>query len=264
MRARTTHAVDSSPAVRYPRFAGRTTDTDLGPERGEPGVVQLAGPAESGGLGLIDVHWRVANYLSVRQAHLMDNPLLPEPLRPEHIKPRLLSLGHHAGAEPVHGHLNCVMPTAHWAGLAALRPNGQQRVSATSLANSNELLLALLLHDLGDMPSTSSSPPPGPARPPERRGPPAKRRDDQPAHPQLRPGRNGRTSCSRSSSPAPEPESPRRCPATTAFPPRGMEVLAITRGGAGWRATCSAGDMAARLLRGAHTWSDSVLDQHAK
>ena len=149
MRARTTHAVDSSPAVRYPRFAGRTTDTDLGPERSEPGVVQRAAPAESGGLGLIDVHRRAANYPSVRQIHLMDNPLLPEPLRPEHIKPRLLSLGHHAGAEPVHGHLNCVMPTAHWAGLAALRPNGQLRVSATSLANSNELLLALMLHDLG-------------------------------------------------------------------------------------------------------------------
>src|SRR6478672_12898636 len=65
MRASTTHAVDSSPAVRYPRFAARTTDTGLGPERGEPGAVQRAGPSESGGLGWIDVHWRAANYLSV-------------------------------------------------------------------------------------------------------------------------------------------------------------------------------------------------------
>ena len=68
----------------------------------------------------------------------MDNPLLPEPLRPGLIKPRLLALGHHAGAGPVHGHQKWVMPTAHWAGLAALRPNGQRRVSATSLANSDE------------------------------------------------------------------------------------------------------------------------------
>ena len=73
MRASTTHAVDSSPAVRYPRFAARTTDTGLGPERGEPGAVQRAGPAESGGLGLIDVRWRAANYLSVRHVNLTDN-----------------------------------------------------------------------------------------------------------------------------------------------------------------------------------------------
>jgi XFP N-terminal domain len=39
-------------------------------------------------LELIDGYWRAANYLSVGQIYLMDNPLLREPLRAEHVKPR--------------------------------------------------------------------------------------------------------------------------------------------------------------------------------
>jgi phosphoketolase len=35
-------------------------------------------------------YWRAANYLSVGQIYLYDNPLLREPLKLEHIKPRLL------------------------------------------------------------------------------------------------------------------------------------------------------------------------------
>ncbi|HEY5796266.1 MAG TPA: hypothetical protein VIU82_14755, partial [Bosea sp. (in: a-proteobacteria)] len=34
--------------------------------------------------------WRAANYLSVAQIYLLDNPLLREPLGIEHVKPRLL------------------------------------------------------------------------------------------------------------------------------------------------------------------------------
>jgi xylulose-5-phosphate/fructose-6-phosphate phosphoketolase len=50
-------------------------------------------------VGTLDSYWRAANYLSVGQIYLMDNPLLTEPLRPEHIKPRLL--GHWVtGARP--------------------------------------------------------------------------------------------------------------------------------------------------------------------
>ncbi|ADG90192.1 phosphoketolase family protein [Thermobispora bispora] len=45
----------------------------------------------------IDAYWRAANYLSVGQIYLLDNPLLREPLRPEHIKPRLLG---HWGTVP--------------------------------------------------------------------------------------------------------------------------------------------------------------------
>jgi xylulose-5-phosphate/fructose-6-phosphate phosphoketolase len=38
----------------------------------------------------IDAYWRAANYLSVGQIYLYDNPLLKKPLKLEHIKPRLL------------------------------------------------------------------------------------------------------------------------------------------------------------------------------
>lgn len=56
---------------------------------------------------IIDRYWRAANYLSVGQIYLLDNPLLREPLRAEHIKPRLLG---HWGTTPglnfVYAHLN--------------------------------------------------------------------------------------------------------------------------------------------------------------
>ena len=52
-------------------------------------------------LRLIDAYWRAANYLSVGQIYLLDNPLLREPLRPEHVKPRLLGhFGTTPGPEP--------------------------------------------------------------------------------------------------------------------------------------------------------------------
>src|SRR5690349_410715 len=55
----------------------------------------------------IDAWWRAANYLSVGQIYLLDNPLLSEPLEPEHIKPRLLG---HWGTTPglnfIYAHLN--------------------------------------------------------------------------------------------------------------------------------------------------------------
>src|SRR5437660_3570355 len=48
-------------------------------------------------LSRLDAYWRAANYLSVGQIYLLDNPLLQEPLKPEHIKPRLLG---HWGTTP--------------------------------------------------------------------------------------------------------------------------------------------------------------------
>jgi xylulose-5-phosphate/fructose-6-phosphate phosphoketolase len=61
-------------------------------------------------LGAIDAYWRAANYLSVGQIYLLDNPLLRQPLSPEHIKPRLLG---HWGTTPglnfVYVHLNRVI-----------------------------------------------------------------------------------------------------------------------------------------------------------
>ena len=38
----------------------------------------------------MNAYWRAANYLSVGQIYLLDNPLLKKPLRLAHIKPRLL------------------------------------------------------------------------------------------------------------------------------------------------------------------------------
>jgi xylulose-5-phosphate/fructose-6-phosphate phosphoketolase len=59
---------------------------------------------------LIDRYWRAANYLSVGQIYLMDNPLLREKLLPEHIKPRLLG---HWGTTPglnfIYAHLNRII-----------------------------------------------------------------------------------------------------------------------------------------------------------
>ena len=58
----------------------------------------------------IDAYWRAANYLSVGQIYLLDNPLLRQPLRPEHCKPRLLG---HWGTTPglnlLYAHLNRVI-----------------------------------------------------------------------------------------------------------------------------------------------------------
>jgi xylulose-5-phosphate/fructose-6-phosphate phosphoketolase len=66
-----------------------------------------AGPLGDGELQAIDAWWRAANYLSVGQIYLLDNPLLREPLCPEHIKPRLLG---HWGTTPglnfVYVHMN--------------------------------------------------------------------------------------------------------------------------------------------------------------
>jgi len=58
-------------------------------------------------LARVETLWRAANYLTVGQIYLLDNPLLREPLRPEHIKPRLLG---HWGTSPglnlLYAHLN--------------------------------------------------------------------------------------------------------------------------------------------------------------
>lgn len=58
----------------------------------------------------IDAYWRAANYLSVGQIYLLDNPLLKEPLSTSHIKPRLLG---HWGTTPglnfIYAHLNRVI-----------------------------------------------------------------------------------------------------------------------------------------------------------
>ncbi|MFL6078027.1 MAG: phosphoketolase, partial [Mycobacteriales bacterium] len=54
-------------------------------------------PLSEDELQALDAYWRAANYLSVGQIYLMDNPLLTEPLEPAHLKPRLLG---HWGTTP--------------------------------------------------------------------------------------------------------------------------------------------------------------------
>jgi hypothetical protein len=51
-----------------------------------------SGPLEAGLLRKMDAWWRAANYLSVGQTYLYDNPLLKQSLTKEPIKPRLLGL----------------------------------------------------------------------------------------------------------------------------------------------------------------------------
>jgi xylulose-5-phosphate/fructose-6-phosphate phosphoketolase len=70
--------------------------------------VPMHGPTLSRAeLARIDAYFRAANYLTVGQIYLQDNPLLREPLQPAHIKPRLLG---HWGTSPglnlIYAHLN--------------------------------------------------------------------------------------------------------------------------------------------------------------
>jgi len=61
-------------------------------------------------LARIDAWWRAANYLTVGQIYLLDNPLLREPLQPAHLKRRLLG---HWGTSPglsfIYAHMNRVI-----------------------------------------------------------------------------------------------------------------------------------------------------------
>jgi xylulose-5-phosphate/fructose-6-phosphate phosphoketolase len=73
-------------------------------------VKAKAGPLSPEELAGIDSYWRAANYLSVGQIYLRDNPLLREPLKLQHTKPRLLG---HFGTTPglnfIYAHMNRVI-----------------------------------------------------------------------------------------------------------------------------------------------------------
>lgn len=70
----------------------------------------VKGPLTARQLALYNQWWQAANYLSVAQIYLLDNPLLREPLRIEHVKPRLLG---HFGTTPgltlLYLHLNRII-----------------------------------------------------------------------------------------------------------------------------------------------------------
>ena len=67
-------------------------------------------PLSSELLQKMNAYWRAANYLSVGQIYLFDNPLLKEPLKLAHVKPRLLG---HWGTTPglnfIYVHLNRII-----------------------------------------------------------------------------------------------------------------------------------------------------------
>ena len=75
------------------------------------GTVTISGePLDTEQLGRINAYWRAANYLSVGQIYLLDNPLLRQPLTSAHVKPRLLG---HWGTTPglnfIYAHCNRII-----------------------------------------------------------------------------------------------------------------------------------------------------------
>ena len=93
-----------------------------------------ARPLSPADVDLIDRYWRAANYISVGQIYLLDNPLLKEPLRPEHVKPRLLG---HWGTTPglnfIYAHMNRVI--RNW-GLDAMYVMGPGHGGPAAVANA--------------------------------------------------------------------------------------------------------------------------------
>src|SRR5262245_64104437 len=74
-----------SNAIGAPARIARTTKT------------HVDGPLDAGLLRKMDAWWRAANYLSVGQTYLYDNPLLKQSLKKEHVKPRMVG---HWGTTP--------------------------------------------------------------------------------------------------------------------------------------------------------------------
>jgi xylulose-5-phosphate/fructose-6-phosphate phosphoketolase len=71
---------------------------------------KAAGSLSAEELRKMHAYWRAANYLSVGQIYLMDNPLLKEPLQLRHVKPRLLGhWGTTSGQNFLYVHLNRVI-----------------------------------------------------------------------------------------------------------------------------------------------------------
>ena len=86
---------------------------DVKPKSRDGSQPSAAGPLSAEELRKMDAYWRAANYLSVGQIYLIDNPLLKEPLQRKHVKPRLLG---HWGTTPglnfLYVHLNRVIKAA--------------------------------------------------------------------------------------------------------------------------------------------------------
>src|SRR3989442_914689 len=94
------HRIGGSPMKRL--AGGRTLTPPKVPE-----ALGGNGQLDPDLLRKMDAWWRAANYLSVGQTYLYDNPLLKERLKKDHIKPRLVG---HWGTTPglnfIYVHLN--------------------------------------------------------------------------------------------------------------------------------------------------------------
>lgn len=91
--------------VKKPRRIGALAAQAL-----RPNAMRAKGPLGPDLLRKMDAWWRAANYLSVGQTYLYDNPLLKRPLKKEHVKPRLVG---HWGTTPglnfIYVHLNRII-----------------------------------------------------------------------------------------------------------------------------------------------------------
>lgn len=116
-----------------------TLDTDVStpawPTRSQTDAPEL----DDATMERIDGWWRAANYLSVGQIYLLDNPLLRKPLQRDHVKPRLLG---HWGTTPglnfLYAHLNRVIAERDQSSIYIIGPGhgGPGLVASTYLEGS--------------------------------------------------------------------------------------------------------------------------------
>ncbi|HSB34305.1 MAG TPA: phosphoketolase family protein [Nitrospirota bacterium] len=119
------------------------------------GTDDIKGPSASKEyLDRIHAYWRAANYLSVGQIYLYDNPLLREPLMREHIKPRLLG---HWGTTPglnfIYAHLNRLIKERDLSVIFICGPGhgGPGMVANTYLEGTYSELYPSISQDVGGM-----------------------------------------------------------------------------------------------------------------
>src|SRR5438874_2279199 len=99
----------------------------------------MATPLSRDLLHRMDAYWRAANYLSVGQIYLYDNPLLRDPLLPAHVKPRLLGhWGTCPGLSLIYAHLNRLIRAtrSHWLYVTGPGHGGPALVANTYLEGS--------------------------------------------------------------------------------------------------------------------------------
>ena len=121
------------------------------PDLAPPAAQSALAPEQ---LAAIDLYWRAANYLSVGQIYLLDNPLLREPLSIGHVKPRLLG---HWGTTPglnfIYAHLNRVIRAHDMDMICIMGPGhgGPGPVACTWLEGSYSELYPAVPQDAGGM-----------------------------------------------------------------------------------------------------------------